>query len=327
MGKQHLCVPGLIHRAFAAFLTIFLMSYVGKAFAGQDLPIIAQQGGDSQRNATRAEAKKLTLEGIQLLKQGTKESLLAARKKFEAALVLWLKLDDKGSQATIITGIGRICHILGEKQKALQFYNQALPLRRAVGDRGGEALTLTGIGGVYSDLGEKQKALQFYNQALPLYRAVGDRDGEATTLNKIGGVYSDLGEKQKALQFYNQALLLLRAVGDRGGEATTLNLSACETGLGKNVNGEGLVGLTRGLMYAGGARVALSLWQVSDKGTSVLMQEFYRQMLQENKTPSQALWDTQRKLWANPEWRSPYYWAAFTLQGEWKFEYSLTALK
>ena len=100
--------------------------------------------------------------------------------------------------------------------------------------------------------------------------------------------------------------------------AELIVLSACETGLGKNVSGEGLVGLTRGLMYAGGARVALSLWQVSDEGTSVLMQEFYKQMLQENKTPSEALRTAQRNLWSTSKWRSPYYWAAFTLQGEWK---------
>ncbi|MBG1240051.1 CHAT domain-containing protein, partial [Nostoc sp. NZL] len=111
---------------------------------------------------------------------------------------------------------------LGEKQKALEFYNQALLLRRAVGDRAGEATTLNNIGAVYSALGEKQKALEFYNQALPLYRAVGDRAGEATTLNNIGRVYSALGEKQKALKFYNQALLLWRAVGDRFGEAIIL---------------------------------------------------------------------------------------------------------
>ena len=100
--------------------------------------------------------------------------------------------------------------------------------------------------------------------------------------------------------------------------AELIVLSACQTGLGKNVSGEGIVGLTRGLMYAGAARVALSLWNVNDEGTSVLMQEFYKQMLQENKTPSQALRAAQRKLWSNPEWRNPYYWAAFTLQGEWK---------
>jgi CHAT domain-containing protein len=82
---------------------------------------------------------------------------------------------------------------------------------------------LNNIGGVYSDLGEKQKALEFYNQALPLIRAVGDKRGEATTLNNIGSVYDALGEKQKALEFYNQALPLRRAVGDKRGEAATMH--------------------------------------------------------------------------------------------------------
>ncbi|MBD2354964.1 CHAT domain-containing protein [Tolypothrix sp. FACHB-123] len=98
--------------------------------------------------------------------------------------------------------------------------------------------------------------------------------------------------------------------------AELIVLSACETGLGKNINGEGLVGLTRGLMYAGAARVAVSLWQVSDRGTSILMQEFYKQMLQQNKKPAEALRAAQLKLWQ--EGRSPYEWAAFTLQGEWR---------
>ncbi|MDT9288316.1 tetratricopeptide repeat protein, partial [Limnospira sp. PMC 1298.21] len=80
---------------------------------------------------------------------------------------------------------------VGEKQTALDYYNQALPLLRAVGDRGGKATTLNNIGAVYDSLGEKQTALDYYNQALPLLRAVGDRRGEATTLNNIGGVYSD----------------------------------------------------------------------------------------------------------------------------------------
>ncbi|OUL28420.1 hypothetical protein BV372_24965 [Nostoc sp. T09] len=100
--------------------------------------------------------------------------------------------------------------------------------------------------------------------------------------------------------------------------AELIVLSACETGLGKNVNGEGLVGLTRGLMYAGAARVAVSLWQVSDEGTSVLMQEFYKQMLQQDKKPAEALRAAQKTLWENPKWRSPHYWAAFTVQGEWR---------
>jgi CHAT domain-containing protein/Flp pilus assembly protein TadD len=98
--------------------------------------------------------------------------------------------------------------------------------------------------------------------------------------------------------------------------AELIVLSACDTGLGKDVNGEGLVGLTRGLMYAGAARVAVSLWQVSDEGTSILMQEFYQQMLQQNKKPVEAMRAAQKKLWQDG--RSLNEWAAFTVQGEWR---------
>jgi tetratricopeptide (TPR) repeat protein len=84
--------------------------------------------------------------------------------------------------------IGAVYDSLGEKQKALDYYHQALPLRRAVEDRNGEAVTLSNIGAVYSDLGEKQKALDYFQQALPLSRVVGDRSQEATTLSNIGSI-------------------------------------------------------------------------------------------------------------------------------------------
>ncbi|MBD2245157.1 CHAT domain-containing tetratricopeptide repeat protein, partial [Nostoc sp. FACHB-888] len=142
---------------------------------------------------------------------------------YNQALPLRRAVSNRSGEATTLNNIGLVYSDLGQKQKALDFYNQALPLLRAVSNRSGEATTLNNIGLVYSDLGQKQKALDFYNQALPLYRAVGNRSGEATTLNNIGAVYDALGEKQKALDFYNQALPIRRAVGDRSGEAVTLN--------------------------------------------------------------------------------------------------------
>jgi CHAT domain-containing protein len=115
-----------------------------------------------------------------------------------------------------------------------------------------------------------------------------------------------------------KGLLSLGDLFDRDYPAELVVLSACQTGLGKNVSGEGLIGLTRGLMYAGAERVAVSLWNVSDEGTSILMQEFYKQMLQENKTPAAAMRAAQIKLSQDPKWQSPYYWAAFTVSGEWR---------
>ena len=95
-------------------------------------------------------------------------------------------------------------------------------------------------------------------------------------------------------------------------------LSACQTGLGKEIKGEGLEGLTRGFMYAGARRVVVSLWNVNDKATADLMQRFYRGMLREKQSPSAALRKAQAEMWQQKQWQSPYYWAAFVLQGEWR---------
>lgn len=94
-------------------------------------------------------------------------------------------------------------------------------------------------------------------------------------------------------------------------------LSACETGLGKEISGEGLVGLTRGFMYAGASRVVASLWPVDDAATAQLMGAFYRGMLKEGLRPAAALRKAQQQLMQQKRWHEPYYWAAFTLQGDW----------
>lgn len=93
-------------------------------------------------------------------------------------------------------------------------------------------------------------------------------------------------------------------------------LSACQSGLGKEIRGEGLVGLTRGFMYAGAARVVVSLWNVNDRATADLMSEFYRQMLRAGQRPAAALRSAQVALWKQKQWSAPYFWAAFVLQGE-----------
>ena len=95
-------------------------------------------------------------------------------------------------------------------------------------------------------------------------------------------------------------------------------LSACQTGLGKDTKGEGLVGMTRGFMYAGARRVVVSLWSVNDASTSELMTKFYQKMLQGEENPIHALRQTQLEMWKSEEWQSPYYWGAFTVQGDWR---------
>lgn len=95
-------------------------------------------------------------------------------------------------------------------------------------------------------------------------------------------------------------------------------LSACQTGLGKEIRGEGLVGLTRGFMYAGAPRVVASLWKVDDAATAELMRRFYSGMLKDNLRPAAALRRAKVEMWKQKRWQSPFYWAAFELQGEWR---------
>lgn len=93
-------------------------------------------------------------------------------------------------------------------------------------------------------------------------------------------------------------------------------LSACRTGLGKDVRGEGLIGITRGFMYAGASSVVASLWKVDDEATAELMKRFYTNLLKGGMTPAAALAAAQNSNRQQERWRSPYYWAAFTIQGD-----------
>ncbi len=101
-------------------------------------------------------------------------------------------------------------------------------------------------------------------------------------------------------------------------DADLVVLSACQTALGKEIRGEGLVGLTRAFMYAGAPRVVATLWQVSDLATAELMKRFYRGVLQQKLPPSAALRAAQRQMAQDPRWASPYYWAGFVMQGDWR---------
>jgi CHAT domain-containing protein/predicted negative regulator of RcsB-dependent stress response len=96
-------------------------------------------------------------------------------------------------------------------------------------------------------------------------------------------------------------------------------LSACRTGVGPSVRGEGLIGLTRGFMHAGAKSVVVSLWAVEDRATSELMTHFYRYMLRQNKPPSEALRLAKLEMMGPSSQRPrPYFWAGFVLQGDWK---------
>lgn len=96
-------------------------------------------------------------------------------------------------------------------------------------------------------------------------------------------------------------------------------LSACETGLGKERRGEGVIGLTRAFMYAGAPTVGVSLWSVADRSTAELMTDFYKRLLTgQGTSPSAALREAQTNMIAGKKYSAPFYWAPFVLVGEWK---------
>ena len=101
-------------------------------------------------------------------------------------------------------------------------------------------------------------------------------------------------------------------------DAELVVLSACETALGREVRGEGLIGLTQGFMTAGARSVVASLWQVPDRATAELMRRFYGYMLDEGLAPAAALRKAQLASAAERRWSDPYFWGGFVLVGDWR---------
>jgi len=98
--------------------------------------------------------------------------------------------------------------------------------------------------------------------------------------------------------------------------AELVTLSGCETALGREIRGEGMIGLSRGFLHAGARRVVASLWQVHDRATAELMRRFYTGMLERGLPPPAALREAQRDLRDQTPYSAPYFWAAFVLQGD-----------
>lgn len=127
-----------------------------------------------------------------------------------------------------------------------------------------------------------------------------------------GFVLSTVDQHGKKLEGF----IGLREIYELRAPVSLVVLSACQTGLGKDVRGEGLISLTRGFMYAGASGVVASLWKVDDRVTAELMRHFYSNLLEKKMTPAAALREAQNTIRQKPDWNLPYYWAAFTLQGD-----------
>jgi CHAT domain-containing protein/Tfp pilus assembly protein PilF len=111
--------------------------------------------------------------------------------------------------------------------------------------------------------------------------------------------------------------LYLPEIYQLGLSADLVVLSACQTALGEEIRGEGLMGMTQGFMYSGTPRVIASLWNVLDESTAALMKLFYQNLIAEKLSPAAAFRKAQADfLDLYPQWSEPYYWAGFILQGD-----------
>ncbi|MBN1322755.1 MAG: tetratricopeptide repeat protein [Methanotrichaceae archaeon] len=141
---------------------------------------------------------------------------------YEQALDIAREIGDRLEEGAVLGNVGLAYADLSEPLKALEFYKQALAIHREVGDRRGEGSALSNMGLAYADLGEPLKALEFYEQSLAIHREIGDKKGEGNALNSKGNAYAAMGKPRQALQLFKQALTIAREIGDKRGEGIAL---------------------------------------------------------------------------------------------------------
>ena len=141
---------------------------------------------------------------------------------YDEALVICQEITHRQDEGNVLGNLGLAYSALGEVGRAIEYYEQALAISREIGDRRGEGADLGNLGNAYSDLGEVGRALEYYEQCLTIHREIGDRRGEGADLGNLGLAYRDLGEVGRAIEYYEQALEIAREIGDRRGEGNRL---------------------------------------------------------------------------------------------------------
>jgi tetratricopeptide (TPR) repeat protein len=141
---------------------------------------------------------------------------------YEDALTIAREQEDKHNEGVWLGNLGLSYADLGQTQRAIELHEQALAIAREIGDRAGEGRHLGNLGLCYYSLGQTQRAIEFYEQALAIAREIGNRQGESATLGNLGICYADLGQTQRAIELYEQALTIDREVGYRQGEGIRL---------------------------------------------------------------------------------------------------------
>lgn len=196
--------------------------------------------------------------------------------------------------------------------------NPNIPLRRLVKSRD-EALDIARVvpGDNFQGLDFDASRATVTSGALSKYRYVHFATHGLLDLDhpELSGIVLSMFDKRGNQQ---DGYLRLYEIYNLNLPAELVVLSGCQTGIGRQVRGEGLIALTRGFMHAGAARVVASLWKVDDSATAELMAQFYKEMFKNGKRPPAALRAAQIHLSQQRRWQSPHYWAGFLLQGEWR---------
>ncbi|MDM8524897.1 tetratricopeptide repeat protein, partial [Desulfococcaceae bacterium HSG8] len=141
---------------------------------------------------------------------------------YEQALAISREIGHRQGEGNRLGNLGLAYSSLGQVEKAIEYYEQALAISREIGHRQGEGSHLGNLGNAYRSLGQVEKAIEYYEQALAISREIGHRQMEGSALGNLGLAYSDLGQVEKAIEYYEQALAISREIGHRQGEGSHL---------------------------------------------------------------------------------------------------------
>jgi CHAT domain-containing protein/lipopolysaccharide biosynthesis regulator YciM len=185
----------------------------------------------AQADSRQSEADRLFNQGLQ---QFNTSQYQAALESWQAALVIYQEIGNRGREGDTLNALGLLFKIAGQPQTAIDLHQQALDIAREINDRTGEGNALGNLGSVYRSLNQYDRAIDVYEQVLAIFREVRDRAGEGATLGNLGVVYRNLGQYQRAINHQEQYLGIAREVGDRAGESIALgNLGSVYFTLGQ----------------------------------------------------------------------------------------------
>jgi tetratricopeptide (TPR) repeat protein len=145
-----------------------------------------------------------------------------AMEYYEQALAIAQEIGDRRGEQSGLGNMGNLCRELGRVQLAIDYYEQALAIAREAKARRSEETWLGNLGWAYAELGEVQAAIEYYQQALAIARELGDWHHEGSWLGSLGAAYEFLGELKQSMTYYGQALAIAREIGDREGEGVAL---------------------------------------------------------------------------------------------------------